>query len=129
MIPRGITLLRLALVWHSPKETRKKGLGPAAKLITVQYKCLRAITRAYEATNTKVLEAEAGVLPLDTDFDRTVLQSGNLRCAEVIRNKRGRRELVTAETTVLSIELRKPVFLFQLENPDMLNVTDCSLQT
>ena len=54
-----------ASVWHSPKETEAKGLGPAAKLITLENKCLRSITGAYKATNIKALEAEAGVMPLD----------------------------------------------------------------
>lgn len=92
-----------ASVWYSPKETRVKCLGPAAKLITLHRKCLRSITEAYKATNVKVLEAEAGVMPLDMYQDQTVLQSRNAsRCAEVIshaketirkklRGKKGRR--------------------------------------
>lgn len=54
-----------AVVWHSPKGTRTKGLGPAAKLTTLQNKSLRSITGAYRATNVKVLEAESGLIPLD----------------------------------------------------------------
>lgn len=72
-------------------------------MITLQYKRLRSITGAYKATSAKVLEAEAGLMPPDTDLDQAVLMSRNVpRCAEVIscakktarkkfRNKRGRR--------------------------------------
>lgn len=49
-------------LWHSPKGTRTKGLGTAAKLATLQNKCLRSTTGAYRATNIKVLEAESGVI-------------------------------------------------------------------
>ena len=91
------------------KDTRIKRLGPAVKLNTLQNKCFRSSTGAYEATNEIFLKAEAGVMPLDTYLDQTVLQSRNVpRCAEVtsraketirrkICSKRGRRR--QAETT------------------------------
>ena len=41
----------------------------------MQEKCLRSIIGAYKATNTRVLEAEAGVMALDAYLDQTVLQS------------------------------------------------------
>lgn len=41
---------------------------------TGEKKCLRAIKGAYEATNVKVLEAEAEVAPLDIYLDQTVLE-------------------------------------------------------
>ena len=80
-----------------------KGPGPAVKLTTLQNKCLQLITGAYKATNIKVLEAEAGVIPLDIHLDQVVLRAkDNQRCKEVIcqakekicrklRGKRGRR--------------------------------------
>ena len=94
-----------AVVWHSPKRSKIKGLGPAAKLTTLQNKCLQSITGAYKATNTQVLEAEAGVIPLDIYLDQAVLKAKNpdaWRCKEVIcqakekvrhrlRDKRGKK--------------------------------------
>lgn len=92
-----------AAVWHSSKRARIKGLGPAAKLITLQNKCLRSITGAYRNTNTKVLEAESGETPLDIHLNQAVLRARDVqRCGEVIclargkirsrlRGKRGRR--------------------------------------
>lgn len=72
-----------AAVWHSPKETRTKGLGPVAKFTTLQNKCLRTITGAYRVTNIKVLEVEAGVVLLEIHLDRRVLRSGGVpRCGE-----------------------------------------------
>ena len=56
---------------NGTRGTRNKTLGPAAKLTTLQNKCLRSIIRAYKATNIKVLEAQAGVLPLDIYLDQT----------------------------------------------------------
>lgn len=92
-----------AAVWHSPKGTQPKGLGPATKLNT----CLRSTTGAYKATSTKVLlaeaEAEAGVLLLDIYLDQSVLRARDApRCQEVmisakseihrrLKGKRGRR--------------------------------------
>ena len=61
------------------------------------------ITGAYKATNIKILEAEAGVIPLDIHLDQMVLRArDNQRCKEVIcqakekirrklRGKRGRK--------------------------------------
>lgn len=92
-----------AAVWHSPKDIKARGLGPATKLLPLQNKCLRSITGAYKATNIKVLEAESGVIPLDIYLDQITLKSRDKpRCSEVIKlektkirgklsNKRGRR--------------------------------------
>ena len=92
-----------AAVWHVPKGIKTKGLGRAAKLTVLQNKCLRSITGAYTATNVKVLEAEAGVIPVDIHLDQAVLRARDVqRCREVIwqakekirrrlRGKRGRR--------------------------------------
>ena len=74
-----------APVWYSPKEIRERGTAPVAKLSVLQNKCLRSINGAYKAINVKVMEAEAGVMPLDMYLDQTVLQPRNpLRCAEII---------------------------------------------
>ena len=74
-----------ATIWHTPKDTKTKGLGPVAKLLPLQNKCLRSITGAYKATNTKVLEAESGVIPLDIYLDQIILRSRDKpRCSEVI---------------------------------------------
>lgn len=40
-------------VLYSPKEIRGRGTAPVAKLTILQKRCLRAITGAYKATNTK----------------------------------------------------------------------------
>ena len=40
-----------AVVWHLPKGSKIKSPEPAAKLTTLQNKCLRSITEAYKATN------------------------------------------------------------------------------
>lgn len=51
----------------------------------MQNTCLRSITGAYKATNTKVLEAESGVIPLDLHLDQTVLRSRAIpRCSNTI---------------------------------------------
>ena len=80
-----------------------KGLGLAAKLTTLQNKCLQSITEAYKAINIKVLEAKAGVIPLYIHLDQMILRAkDNQRCKKVIcqakekihrklRGKRGRR--------------------------------------
>ena len=92
-----------ASVWHLPKDSRKKGTGSVAKLVTLQNKCLSSITGAYKATNIEVLEAESGVIPLDIHLDQAVLRSREAsRCSEIIkqakakiqrklRGKRGRK--------------------------------------
>ena len=66
-----------ATVWYSPKDTKTRGLGPAAKLLPLQNKYLRSITGAYKAINTKILEAESGVMPLDIYLDQITLNSKN----------------------------------------------------
>lgn len=74
-----------APIWHTPRKPNRKGVGPIAKLVTLQNKCLRSITGAYKATNTKVLEAESGVVSLDLSLDQTVLRSRDApQCSEVV---------------------------------------------
>ena len=92
-----------ATIWHTPRKIKMKGPGPAAKLTTLQNKCLQSITRAYKARNIKVLEAKAGVIPLDIHLDQMVLRArDNQRCKKVIyqakkkicrklKGKRGRK--------------------------------------
>ena len=80
-----------ASVWQFPKGAKPKGLGPVAKLVPLQNKCLRAITGGYKATNTQILEAEAGVIPLDIYLDQAVLRARNAhRCDEIIRSEKGK---------------------------------------
>ena len=92
-----------ATIWYTSREIKMKGLELAVKLTTLQNKCLQSITGAYKATNTKVLEAEAGVIPLDIHLDQIILRArDNQRCKKVIyqakekihhklKGKRGRR--------------------------------------
>ena len=63
-----------AAVWYSPREIRERGTAQVAKLTTLQKKCLRSITGAFRATNTRLLEAESEVIPLDIHHDQTVLK-------------------------------------------------------
>ena len=45
----------------------------------------------HKATNTRVLEIEAGVTPLDLHLDQIILQSRNTpRCGEIMRLARAR---------------------------------------
>lgn len=102
-----------ASVWHSPKDTRTRGLGPATKLLPLQNKCLRAITGTYKATNTKVLETESGIIPLDISLDQlTVKSRDNPRCSEIIKlqkakihrrlsNRRGRKRRSRATPMII----------------------------
>ena len=57
----------------------------------MENKCLKSITGIYKATNTRVLEVEAGVVPLDLHLDQIVLQSRDTpRCGKVIRLAKAR---------------------------------------
>ena len=82
----------VATIWHIPSEPNKrKGAGPIAKLITLQNKCLRSITGAYKATNIRVLEAEASVIPLDLHLDQVVLRSRDTpKCTKIIELAKAR---------------------------------------
>ena len=80
-----------AAVWYSPREIRERGTGQVAKLKTLQNKCLRSMTGAFKATNTRLPEAESGVTPLDIHLDQTVLKSREAhRCSEVINLAKAR---------------------------------------
>lgn len=92
-----------APISHTPKEPNRKSVGPIAKLVTLQNKCLRSITGAYKATNTKVLEAESGVVQLDLHLNQADLRSRNTpqrrevvklakaRIRQKLQGKRGRK--------------------------------------
>jgi hypothetical protein len=49
-------------VWHNPDRNYAKHID---QLKVIQNGCLRTITGAFKATPTRVLEAEAGVMPID----------------------------------------------------------------
>ena len=78
-------------MWHLPKKSSKKSTTLIAKLATLQNKCLRSITGTYKATNTKVLEAESGVIPLDIHLDQAVSRSRDApRCSEIMKLAKAR---------------------------------------
>lgn len=81
-----------AAIWHTPQGlNERKSVGPIVKLVTMQNKWLRSITGAYRATNTRVLEAEAGVAPLDLHLDQVVLRSKNTpRCGETVKQAKAK---------------------------------------
>lgn len=64
-----------ATIWHASGETKRKSLGPIAKLIILQNKRFWSIIRAYKAINIKVLEAETGMISLDIYLNQLVLRS------------------------------------------------------
>jgi hypothetical protein len=47
------------------------------QLKVIQNRCLRTITGAFKATPTQVLEAEAGVMPIDIDLNHRQAQTVN----------------------------------------------------
>ena len=70
------TLTYGAAIWHSPSPpvTGSSGRnhrtkGPAAKLTSIQNKCLRVVAGAYRATPVSVLESETYTPPLDIYLD------------------------------------------------------------
>lgn len=67
------TLSYGAAIWHSPSPlscSRPKGV--AAKLQTIQFKCLHTIAGAYRATPIHTLETETFIPPLDLHLDGRV---------------------------------------------------------
>ena len=72
-------MIYAASIWHSPKgltearQAREKTLG------TIQNGCLRTILGAFQATNTKVLEAEADIPPMQLHLNQLVLRAEALR--------------------------------------------------
>jgi hypothetical protein len=67
-------------VWHPPQsgllidEGMRPSKSPAAKLRTIQNKCLRVIAGAYKATPIAVLETETFVPPLNLYLDAKLAQ-------------------------------------------------------
>ena len=114
-----------ASIWHMPSEpNERKGAGLITKLITLQNKCLRSITRAYKATNIRILEAEAGVIPLDLHLDQIVLQSRDTpKCGKIVeltkarirrklKGKRGRKR----QSGVTSMSTKDKWIKVKMEN-------------
>ena len=68
-----------AAIWHPPQSGRQRGKkaaprGPAARMASVQNKCLRIVSGAYRATPTSVLETETFTPPLDLYLDARLAQ-------------------------------------------------------
>ena len=96
-----------AAIWHTPtKNQSRTAQGVAAKLRTIQNKCLRTVTGAYRATPISTLEVEAYVPPIDLFLDSRLAafqarQAGSKveqfienSCKQIqarIRNRRGRK--------------------------------------
>jgi hypothetical protein len=95
-----------AAVWHTPTPSGGKPKGVVKKLQTTQNKCLRVISGAYKATETRLLESEVWCPPLDLYLNRWVArfeerlektgmdQLIRRSCAYVarrVRQRRGRR--------------------------------------
>lgn len=53
-----------AAIWHNPAGTKGATKAPGRQLNVIQSKCLRHVSGAYKATNTRELEAETGVCPM-----------------------------------------------------------------
>jgi hypothetical protein len=106
----GSSLAYGAAIWHSPtKGPDGKAQGIAAKLTSIQNKCLRAVAGAYRATPTRTLEVETHVPPMDlyldsrlAAFQNRLASSGvgqliEKACSTIqarIRNRRGRKSTI-----------------------------------
>ena len=117
-----LTIIYGSTIQHLPKDTKIKRLEPAAKLFSLQNKCLKSITEAYKATNTKVLEAESGVIPLDIYLDQITLTSRDkFRCNNNIKlkkikvckklaSRRGKKcQLDTIPSKIINIQTRATI--------------------
>lgn len=99
-----------AASWHTPRGLREAKQTQVKQLSVVQNACLRQVTGGYRATSVRVLEAEAGVPPLQITLDQAVLRNQALRgihpvtkksnahMRRKLRPRRGRRPMVL-ETT------------------------------
>jgi len=74
-------------VWHTPETLRHSRKTVNKKLQVIQNTALRRVLGAYRATPTAVLEAEAGVPPVDLYLDSLQLKA--------------RQRLYTSGTTAL----------------------------
>ncbi|PQE33417.1 reverse transcriptase protein [Rutstroemia sp. NJR-2017a WRK4] len=78
-----------AMLWHSPTEGKAKGV--AAKLRTVQNKCLRTIAGAYSATPIQALETGTFTPPIDLYLDsRIAAFQRRLQASPITTRSRGR---------------------------------------
>src|SRR5213078_2306265 len=74
--------------------------GPAARLMSVQNKCLRIVSGAYRATPVSVLETETFTPPLDLHLHARLARFW-------LRHKQsGMQNLVTAACTLIKQKLR-----------------------
>ena len=122
--------------WYAPAETRGYRKDVAAKLQSMQGKCLRVITGAYKATSTEALEIETFTPPLDLFTEHTVArattrllttrtrdayEAATTRIRSQARGRRGRaarapitpavsrqRWLVSQVGEITRLELRQP---------------------
>ena len=100
-----------AAIWHAPQGTPGAKKSAVQQLQLVQNRCLRAVTGAYKATPTAVLESEAYMPPIDLALDQIVLQSRLIRGthpATKMGNERIRRNLKRSKTTRTASQLTPP---------------------
>jgi hypothetical protein len=98
-------------VWHDPDKKSPSYASHQQQLKVIQNKCLRVVTGAYKATPTQVLEAEAGIPPIEiylnqlqaqtrkrlSDSNQTrIIQEACRRIQENLQGKRGRRKVCKA---------------------------------
>jgi ribonuclease HI len=92
--------------WYTPATIKGARKGVAAKLQSMQGKCLRTITGAYRATATEALEIETDTAPLDIFVESTIartiarltstctrraVESATARIRQQMRGQRGRQ--------------------------------------
>jgi hypothetical protein len=103
--------------WYTPAGAKGYRKGIAAKLQSIQGKCLRTVAGAYKATSTEALEIETYIPPLDlfteenvtrtstkliTLRTRLTTQTAVERIRHQTRGSRGRRPaLVITPATIL----------------------------
>lgn len=92
-----------AASWHTPYGLRETKRTHVKNLGVIQNTCLRQVTGGYKATSVRVLEAEAGIPPLQITLDQAVLRNqalrgmhpvtkkGNAHIRRKLRPKRGRK--------------------------------------
>jgi hypothetical protein len=68
------TIVYGASAWHEPSETGANPKGIASHLSTAQSQCLRTVTGAYRATQTRHLEVEAAVPPIHIYLNKRVAE-------------------------------------------------------
>jgi len=98
-------------VWHNPDTKSPHYKSHSNQLKVIQNRCLRTITGAFKSTPTNVLEAEAGITPIDIHLNyqqartRERLQGSNTTkiiheaCRKIkdsLHGRRGRRKVSQA---------------------------------